>query len=205
MSPRSSSRTPNKNADWDSACYKCVSRERVGNSTIINIPLRVRVMVVFVTAAAGYWIVVFALVTVNIWWDWWLGILDDRFDQIKELEDENPGLVVEVLTVAIRSADFTIDELEKKLSGTVIYYSKVRELTHKLKGISASVGGCRVAAACIELREAYVANNKERCVAGFDVVKREYLVLRENLNHILQSAVQIEREINANKPKSRRQ
>ncbi|KAM0996805.1 hypothetical protein ACFX13_006803 [Malus domestica] len=133
------------------------------------------------------------------------GILDDRFDQIKELEDENPGLVVEVLTVAIRSADFTIDELEKKLSGTVIYYSKVRELTHKLKGISASVGGCRVAAACIELREAYVANNKERCVAGFDVVKREYLVLRENLNHILQSAVQIEREINANKPKSRRQ
>ncbi|RXH83474.1 hypothetical protein DVH24_005727 [Malus domestica] len=65
------------------------------------------------------------------------GILDDRFDQIKELEDENPGLVVEVLTVAIRSADFTIDELEKKLSGTVIYYSKVRELTHKLKGISA--------------------------------------------------------------------
>ncbi|KAM1310036.1 hypothetical protein PS2_006671 [Malus domestica] len=53
MSPRSSSRTPNKNADWDSACYKCVSRERVGNSTIINIPLRVRVMVVFVTAAAG--------------------------------------------------------------------------------------------------------------------------------------------------------
>ncbi|CAN6557180.1 unnamed protein product [Malus baccata var. baccata] len=131
------------------------------------------------------------------------GILDDRFDQIKELEDENPGLVVEVLTVAIRSADFTIDELEKKLSGTVIDYSKVRELTHKLKGISASysVGGCRVAAACIELREAYVANNKERCVAGFDVVKREYLVLRENLNHILQ----IEREINANKPKSRLQ
>ncbi|XP_068339044.1 histidine-containing phosphotransfer protein 2-like [Pyrus communis] len=133
------------------------------------------------------------------------GILDDRFDQIKELEDENPGLVVEVLTVAIRSADFTIDELEKKLNGTVIDYSKVRELTLKLKGISASVGGCRVAAACIELREAYVANNKERCVAGFDVVKREYLILRENLNHILQSAVQIEREINANKPKSRRQ
>ncbi|CAN6692181.1 unnamed protein product [Malus baccata var. baccata] len=65
------------------------------------------------------------------------GILDDRFDQIKELEDENPGLVVEVLTVAIRSADFTIDELEKKLSGTVIDYSKVRELKHKLKGISA--------------------------------------------------------------------
>ncbi|KAB2606536.1 histidine-containing phosphotransfer protein 1-like [Pyrus ussuriensis x Pyrus communis] len=115
------------------------------------------------------------------------GILDDRFDQIKELEDENPGLVVEVLTVAIRSADFTIDELEKKLSGTVIDYSKVKELTLKLKGISASVGGCRVAAACIELQEAYVANNKERCVAGFDVVKSEYLVLRENLNHILQA------------------
>lgn len=51
MSPRSSSRTPNKNADWDGACYKCASWERVGNSTIINIPLRV--IVFFVTAAAG--------------------------------------------------------------------------------------------------------------------------------------------------------
>ncbi|XP_048444620.1 histidine-containing phosphotransfer protein 1-like [Pyrus x bretschneideri] len=116
------------------------------------------------------------------------GILDDRFDQLKELDNETPGLAVEVIAIFIRDADYGIEGLERKLfrSKTVLNYPKVTDLTHKLKGISASVGGCRVAAACSELRESSLAYNKEKCFADFDVVKREYIYLREKLHQILE-------------------
>ncbi|KAM0996800.1 hypothetical protein EV1_006797 [Malus domestica] len=65
------------------------------------------------------------------------GILDDRFDQLKELDKETPGLAVEVIAMFIRDADYGIEGLERKLSKPVLNHPKVTDLTHKLKGISA--------------------------------------------------------------------
>ncbi|CAL8999889.1 unnamed protein product [Prunus brigantina] len=129
------------------------------------------------------------------------GILDHRFNQMKELENETPGLVMEVITLVLRDGDAGIEELTRNLRERDINYPKVADLAHKLKGIGSSVGGCRVSAACVELRQASNAKNKQRCLADFDAVKREYLVLRESLNHILQ----MERTINADEPKRRRE
>ncbi|BBH01599.1 hypothetical protein Prudu_011905 [Prunus dulcis] len=96
----------------------------------------------------------------------------------------------------------------------LINYTRVTEIAFQLKGSSSSfdpsefnidaiqcirhcsVGGCRMAHACCELRDASEAYSKERVIEdsslgqffdkGFDRVRREYLVLRENLNQILQ-------------------
>ncbi|XP_068339045.1 histidine-containing phosphotransfer protein 2-like [Pyrus communis] len=104
------------------------------------------------------------------------GILADRFDQLKELDNETPGLAVEVIAMFIRDADYGMEGLERKLyfssmvskfsfmSKPVLNYPKVTDLTHKLKGISA------------------------RCFAHFDVVKREYIYLREKLHQILEKS-----------------
>ncbi|XP_008227477.1 PREDICTED: histidine-containing phosphotransfer protein 2-like [Prunus mume] len=118
---------------------------------------------------------------------------------MKELENETPGLVMEVITLVLRDGDTGIEELTRNLRERDINYPKVADLAHKLKGIGSSVGGCRVSAACVELRQASNAKNKQRCLADFDAVKCEYLVLRESLNHILQ----MERTINADEPKRR--
>lgn len=39
----------------------------------------------------------------------------DRFDQLKELDNETPGLAVEVIAIFIRDADYGIEGLERKL------------------------------------------------------------------------------------------
>ncbi|BFG34656.1 hypothetical protein CerSpe_209320 [Prunus speciosa] len=129
------------------------------------------------------------------------GILDHRFNQMKELENETPGLVMEVITLVLRDGDAGIEELTRNLRERDINYPKVADLAHKLKGIGSSVGGCRMAHACCELRDASEAYSKERSLSGFDRVRREYLVLRENLNQILQ----MEHAINAFEPRRRHQ
>lgn len=87
--------------------------------------------------------------------------MDNRFDQLKELDKETPGLAVEVIAMFIRDADYGIEGLERKLyfssifkfnyflyiltdlgefsfrSKPILNYPKVTDLTHKLKGISA--------------------------------------------------------------------
>ncbi|PQQ10349.1 histidine-containing phosphotransfer protein 2-like isoform X2 [Prunus yedoensis var. nudiflora] len=120
------------------------------------------------------------------------GILDFHFEELKELESDTPYLVVEAITMFLRDADCSIAELLRTL---------VTEITFQLKGSSSSVGGCRMAHACCELRDASEAYSKERSLSGFDRVRREYLVLRENLNQILQ----MEHAINAFEPRRRHQ
>ncbi|KAI5322633.1 hypothetical protein L3X38_031705 [Prunus dulcis] len=90
------------------------------------------------------------------------GILDHRFNQMKELENATPGLVMEVITLVLRDGDAGIEELTRNLRQRDINYPKVADLAHKLKGIGSSVGGCRVSAACVELRQASNAKNKQR-------------------------------------------
>ncbi|XP_020422193.1 histidine-containing phosphotransfer protein 2-like isoform X1 [Prunus persica] len=140
------------------------------------------------------------------------GILDFHFEELKELESDTPCLVVEAITMFLRDADCSIAELLRTLGAPLINYTRVTEIAFQLKGSSSSVGGCRMAHACCELRDASEAYSKERnsffgkCYAfrslsGFDRVRREYLVLRENLNQILQ----MEQAINAFEPRRRHQ
>ncbi|KAI5322634.1 PREDICTED: histidine-containing [Prunus dulcis] len=129
------------------------------------------------------------------------GILDFHFEELKELESDTPCLVVEAITMFLRDADCSIAELLRTLGAPLINYTRVTEIAFQLKGSSSSVGGCRMAHACCELRDASEAYSKERSLSGFDRVRREYLVLRENLNQILQ----MEHAINAFEPRRRRQ
>lgn len=41
--------------------------------------------------------------------------MDNRFDQLKELDNDTPGLAVEVIAMFIRDADYGIEGLERKL------------------------------------------------------------------------------------------
>ncbi|KAK9944871.1 hypothetical protein M0R45_010415 [Rubus argutus] len=126
------------------------------------------------------------------------GILDDYFDELKGLQDEeSPQFVTETITTYLGGADNTIAELTTNLSEPAVDYSMVTYLADKLKGSSLSVGGSRMANVCAELCDASEENECDvfRCLARFEVVNREFLTLQESLNKI----VQLEQAIYDNK------
>ncbi|CAL2264907.1 unnamed protein product [Prunus armeniaca] len=57
-----------------------------------------------------------------------------------------------------------------------------------------------MALVCSQLRDASDANDHEECIIVLDLVNQQFLVLRENLNHI----VQMERAIHENEVIKRR-
>ncbi|KAK9940246.1 hypothetical protein M0R45_016916 [Rubus argutus] len=115
------------------------------------------------------------------------GILDDYFDELKGLQDEeSPQFVTNTITTYLGGADNTIAELTTNLSEPAVDYSMVTYLADKLKGSSLSVGGSRMANVCAELCDASEANDREACLARFEVVNREFLTLQESLSKIVQ-------------------
>ncbi|PRQ33759.1 putative signal transduction histidine kinase, phosphotransfer (Hpt) domain-containing protein [Rosa chinensis] len=124
------------------------------------------------------------------------GILDDYFDELKGLQDEqSPQFVTNTITIYLGGADDTIAELTKNLSEPAVNYPRVTYLADKLKGSSMSIGGARMADVCAELCEASEANKREACLALFGGVNREYSILQESLNKI----AQLEQAIHDNK------
>ncbi|XP_024155918.1 histidine-containing phosphotransfer protein 1 [Rosa chinensis] len=100
------------------------------------------------------------------------GILDDYFDELKGLQDEqSPQFVTNTITIYLGGADDTIAELTKNLSEPAVNYPRVTYLADKLKGSSM------------------------RCLALFGGVNREYSILQESLNKI----AQLEQAIHDNK------
>ncbi|PQQ12623.1 hypothetical protein Pyn_37998 [Prunus yedoensis var. nudiflora] len=128
------------------------------------------------------------------------GILDELFDQMKAVQNEqNPCFVANLITTFLGDAENVIAQLSTYLSAQDVNYPEVATLALKLKGSSSSVGGCRMALACSELRDVSDVNDHEGCIIVLDLVNQEFLVLRENLNHI----VQMERAIHENEVKRR--
>ncbi|KAL6276350.1 hypothetical protein ACE6H2_019951 [Prunus campanulata] len=113
--------------------------------------------------------------------------------------EQNPCFVANLITTFLGDAENVIGQLGTYLSAQDVNYPEVATLALKLKGSSSSVGGCRMALACSELRDVSDVNDHEGCIIVLDLVNQEFLVLRENLNHI----VQMERAIHENEVKRR--
>ncbi|KAG6678901.1 hypothetical protein I3842_14G105000 [Carya illinoinensis] len=130
------------------------------------------------------------------------GILDETFDLVKNLEsDGNPQFLSEIFSMFCHDAENGIAELARFLDEPVIDYENVSAFAHQLKGSSSSVGGNRMVLACCELRQACSNKTKEGCFEAFDKVKREYCILRDNLNFI----AQMEKTILTNEARRRSQ
>ncbi|KAI5322636.1 PREDICTED: histidine-containing [Prunus dulcis] len=131
------------------------------------------------------------------------GILDEQFDQMKAVQNEqNPCFVVNLITTFLGDAENILAQLRTYLSAEdpdEVNYPQVATLALTLKGSSSSVGGCRMALACSQLRDVSDVNDHEGCIIFLDLINQQFLILRENLNHI----VQMERAIHENEVKRR--
>ncbi|KAF5447549.1 hypothetical protein F2P56_033097 [Juglans regia] len=113
------------------------------------------------------------------------GILDHNFENVQNLQcQENPHFVLEIIDMFCRDAEICIAEMAKYVDEPVVDYAKVTGFIHQLKGSSSSVGGCRIVVACRELRKATENKMKEGCLEACNKIKREYFVVRDNLNAI---------------------
>ncbi|XP_021833479.1 histidine-containing phosphotransfer protein 5-like [Prunus avium] len=116
--------------------------------------------------------------------------------------EQNPCFVANLITTFLGDSENIIAQLSTYLSAQdpdEVNYAQVATLALTLKGSSSSVGGGRMALACSQLRDASDVNDHEECIIVLDLVNQEFLVLRENLNHI----VQMERAIHENEIKRR--
>ncbi|KAH9660055.1 Histidine-containing phosphotransfer protein 5 [Citrus sinensis] len=100
------------------------------------------------------------------------GILDHNFDTLSRIQnDQSPLFVTEVINLFTRDAENAITQARDSLyfSDLILLqqepsvdYDKLIAAVHQLRGASSSIGGCRVALACRELRSAIDDKDKER-------------------------------------------
>ncbi|CAI0544398.1 unnamed protein product [Linum tenue] len=111
--------------------------------------------------------------------------LDVNFDTVAGLRSpENPRFLVEIIDTFVAHSATVVARLESEINQPIPFYDDaVREL-FQLKGSSSSMGGGRVAAACLELRRACDDSDKQRCLESLEKVKDEYQTLRDTLIEI---------------------
>ncbi|KAK9175618.1 hypothetical protein WN944_027625 [Citrus x changshan-huyou] len=91
------------------------------------------------------------------------GILDHNFDTLSRIQnDQSPLFVTEVINLFTRDAENAITQAHDSLQEPSVDYDKLIAAVHQLRGASSSIGGCRVALACRELRSAIDDKDKER-------------------------------------------
>ncbi|KAH9660054.1 Histidine-containing phosphotransfer protein 5 [Citrus sinensis] len=91
------------------------------------------------------------------------GILDHNFDTLSRIQnDQSPLFVTEVINLFTRDAENAITQARDSLQEPSVDYDKLIAAVHQLRGASSSIGGCRVALACRELRSAIDDKDKER-------------------------------------------
>ncbi|GAY59805.1 hypothetical protein CUMW_197310 [Citrus unshiu] len=114
------------------------------------------------------------------------GILDHNFDTLSRIQnDQSPLFVTEVINLFTRDAENAITQARDSLQEPSVDYDKLIAAVHQLRGASSSIGGCRVALACRELRSAIDDKDKERCNEILQRIVEEYQTLHVNLAHIL--------------------
>ncbi|ESR37538.1 Histidine-containing phosphotransfer protein 5 [Citrus sinensis] len=120
------------------------------------------------------------------------GILDHNFDTLSRIQnDQSPLFVTEVINLFTRDAENAITQARDSLQEPSVDYDKLIAAVHQLRGASSSIGGCRVALACRELRSAIDDKDKERCNEILQRIVEEYQTLHVNLAHILNLGRQI--------------
>ncbi|KAH9660053.1 Histidine-containing phosphotransfer protein 5 [Citrus sinensis] len=100
------------------------------------------------------------------------GILDHNFDTLSRIQnDQSPLFVTEVINLFTRDAENAITQARDSLQEPSVDYDKLIAAVHQLRGASSSIGGCRVALACRELRSAIDDKDKERWAAALFLAK----------------------------------
>ncbi|XP_019051903.1 PREDICTED: histidine-containing phosphotransfer protein 2-like, partial [Nelumbo nucifera] len=115
------------------------------------------------------------------------GVLDHQFDQLQALQDaNNPGFVVEVVTLFYEDTEKTLRELTKYLEQPIADNQRVDSYVHQLKGSSSSIGAQQIKLACIDFHQACLDNNKDGCLQALNKIKYEFYHLQSKFKTVIQ-------------------
>ncbi|KAJ8754163.1 hypothetical protein K2173_002062 [Erythroxylum novogranatense] len=115
------------------------------------------------------------------------GMLDSQFAQVQALQDEsNPCFITEVITSFCNDAERIVIELNKYMSHQTLDFAKLESFVHQLKGSSSSIGAKRLKLACTDLLQASDDRNKNGCLQALNAITREYCLLRNKFDTIIQ-------------------
>ncbi|XP_058210742.1 histidine-containing phosphotransfer protein 1-like [Rhododendron vialii] len=120
------------------------------------------------------------------------GTLDAQFTQLQQLQDEsNPDFVAEVVSLFFEDCEKILNDLTRALEQKCIDFKKIDAHVHQLKGSSSSVGAQKVKNACITFRNCCEEQNIEGCFTCLQLVKQEYLLVKNKLETLLRMEQQI--------------
>ncbi|XP_059439810.1 histidine-containing phosphotransfer protein 1-like [Corylus avellana] len=120
------------------------------------------------------------------------GFLDDQFEQLQKLQDENsPDFVVEVVSIFFEDSEKLLNNMAKALEQKIVDFKQVDAHVHQFKGSSASIGAMRVKNVCIEFRNYCEAQNVEECFRCMQKLQYEYVLLKNQLEYLFRVEQQI--------------
>jgi histidine-containing phosphotransfer peotein len=115
------------------------------------------------------------------------GVLDDQFMQLMQLQDDaNPDFVSEMTELYFEDSDAKINKLTEMVSAPTVDFAQVDALVHQFKGSSASFGAKKMAATCIQLRDACHSHRGDVCSQLAEQLAGAFAELREALQRFLQ-------------------
>jgi len=99
------------------------------------------------------------------------GVLDDQFEQLCQLQDEeNENFVREVVDMFFIDGAKKMSRVAELLVADVPAFRQLEDTVHALKGSSASVGACQVVRECSAFRLCCEAADKGACVASYEKI-----------------------------------
>ncbi|KAL6858735.1 hypothetical protein ACP4OV_017737 [Aristida adscensionis] len=126
------------------------------------------------------------------------GSLEKQFEALEKLqEDGNPDFITEVVTLFSDEGARIISQLAELLyKMPTVDFEKLERATHKLNGISGSVGAQKVTNTCIQLHDFCQQKSRDGCVKTLESMRTEFYDMREKF----QTMLQLERQIRSFSP-----
>ncbi|KAL6327273.1 hypothetical protein AAG906_017830 [Vitis piasezkii] len=115
------------------------------------------------------------------------GILDNQFRIVHSLKESNsPFFLAEMIPMFSQNVQTILRDLTRTLEKEPVNYYDLEEYCIKLKGCTSSIGACRMALACVTLRQAVDNKNKDGCDSALNGMRHEYQNLQSSLDIILE-------------------